>query len=143
MQGNRIYFRFFLLKFLAFLVLSIGSASASAYTMQDLLDADRAIMDANAALASVQNEYPSLAAEGVRIEEVARENVKNCQNPNAHPDAVRECFQFANDEYERMYQEMQDRWNQYWFTLADAEVAVTNAISAYNIIYDAIYGTTS
>jgi hypothetical protein len=44
------------------------------------------------------------------------------------------------DDYDRAIAELQDTLNQYWFELADAEVAVTNAVSAYNVIYTALYG---
>lgn len=134
---------FFYAKFLSFFVfasLSMASTHASAYTLQDLLDADRAAVEANNYIAEVQNElYFSLPAMRAQIDADSARNTRNCQNPNAHPDAVRECFNLAAEEYEEAMENYQNVWNDTWFRLADAEAAYRTAMIEYNLIYDALY----
>jgi len=140
MQSAKKYFRFISLNFLTLLALTLSSGNAAAYTLQDLLDADRDILYAQQHLAEVQNGAPSYGAGLVRISDETNAAIRGCTSSNAGPDAVRECLTGVADDYDRAIAELQDTLNQYWFELADAEVAVTNAVSAYNVIYTALYG---
>ena len=129
MQVNQKKFYFIALNFLVLILLSVGSGRAAAYTLQDLLDADLAARTANDNLASIQSEYPGIAAALLQIETDRRQNERNCQHPQASADAVRECYAAVADEYEQALADHQNTWNEYWFRLGDAEAAVRSATS--------------
>jgi DNA repair exonuclease SbcCD ATPase subunit len=125
--------------FMGFLFFSIAS-HALAYTQQDLIDANRAVADAQS---NYDNHYWGYASLQQQLNQINQDYTHQqflCNNsPMMDPWARVECIDSAYDEHMKKLQDFQDAESQFYDALYQLEVAIDDARARYDEIYQALY----
>lgn len=123
-----------------FLTCLFSVGQASAYTAQDLLDADFAVVEALHASEDAQYNLQTFnfTGQSQSIEQELTTGVRRCQSNNSNNYV--ECIDGYYAEYETAIDNLNKAWADALFAADSTYAAWTDAIKHYNDVYNAIYG---